>query len=71
MAAAMEGMEQHIFGDDKPQDDLPEEFLTMSADDIQRRCSAAAGLPGCRRRRSGGGGRRRRVGSLGALPIAA
>ena len=29
---------QEIFGEDQPQDDgLPEEFKTMSAEDIQRR----------------------------------
>ena len=39
---------QEIFGEDQPQDDgLPEEFKTMSAEDIQRRWAWEKMVFGC------------------------
>jgi hypothetical protein len=37
----MAALEAEIFGDEQ-KDDLPEEFKTMSAEDIQRRCATLA-----------------------------
>lgn len=46
----MASLEQEIFGGDAQEDVLPEEFKTMNADDINRRCGlgeAGRGRRGC------------------------